>query len=261
MVRTRFYAYSVLLISFIFFYSSLSIHAQTGRSYSIDADESSSLSLNAVAGTAALQATPGEGQVPQPGQPGSPFSVDHFWKRLGLELSGGYSPSVNRGAGYYGQGFTATVGVIDRVSPHWDLLLEGQILGQHGKVIADTNGFVGTASYGVAFHLDPRYVLRPGAATSPYVIGGRGFYHLGTHSACDSSNVVLHCDANSSNPFQTDLISENAFGFNAGTGIRHKILTGKDTEVFAEARYHFIASGSSALGQVSFLPINAGIRW
>jgi len=32
-------------------------------------------------------------------------------------------------------------------------------------------------------------------------------------------------------------------------------------EVFAEARYHYIASGSTPLGQISLLPVSAGIRW
>jgi hypothetical protein len=32
-------------------------------------------------------------------------------------------------------------------------------------------------------------------------------------------------------------------------------------ELFAEVRYHYIASGSTAFGQISLLPVSAGIRW
>jgi len=246
----------------LFFSTAISaqLKGQTHSESAVAASNSSSLagSENEIQ----IEAGP---QLPKPGQPGSPFSVDHFWKRISFEVAGGYSPVLNRGTGYYGPGFTASAGAVERFSKYWRLQAEGQVLGQHGNLSHATydpgNNFVAAdvASYIFAFHLDALYDLRPDAANSPYLIGGAGYYHLGTHSVCATD--LNGCQSGSNEPFATDVASVNSAGFNFGAGIRHRLYADRHTEIFADARYHFIASGSSVIGQVSVLPVSAGLRW
>lgn len=204
-------------------------------------------------------------ELPQPGQPGSPFPVDHFWNHISLELAGGYSPILNQGVGYYGSGFTATVGGIYRINSRLALLADGQILGQHGDLALSCDAVdqncsgTSAGSYIFSFQMSPLVYLRPRAATSPYLVGGVGYYHLGTHTACQISDT--NCDSSSDNPFNSDEISVNAAGFNVGGGVRHKLSDVRQTEIFADVRYHYIASGSSAIGQISVLPVSVGVRW
>jgi hypothetical protein len=240
-----------------------SVIAENGSS-SGNSSSSSSLATPDSGDMPAIQTDAGP-KLPQPGQLGSPFQVDHFWKRIGLEIAGGYSPILGRGTGYYGPGFSGTLGARDRLTPHWSLLGEGQILGQHGNLshaeYDPTGNFVDAdvASYIVAFHLDPVYYLRPDAVTAPYLVGGVGYYRLGTHSFCN--HLLSSCSSSSDDPFVTGVAAVNAAGFNVGVGIRHRLYVDRHTEIFADARYHYIASGSSVVGQISVLPVSAGIRW
>jgi hypothetical protein len=57
------------------------------------------------------------------------------------------------------------------------------------------------------------------------------------------------------------LNAASAVGYNGGIGIRHKLYADRHMEIFAEGRYHYIASGSTDFGQISLIPISAGIRW
>ena len=217
-------------------------------------------------GGAAAEPTQQGPELPQPGQPGSPFPVDHFWNHISLELAGGYSPVVNRGTGYYGPGFTATVGAVYQLNSRWAILAEGQVLGQHGgdylygcDSSSQDCATDGDASYIFSFQLSPLIYLRPHSTTSPFLVGGAGYYHLGTHEVCDSGSTS--CPSSSANPFNSDDISVNAAGFSAGAGVRHQISQYKKSEIYVDARYNHIASGGSALGQVSVLPISVGVRW
>jgi opacity protein-like surface antigen len=196
--------------------------------------------FNAMAQTAPDQ------QLPQPGELGSPFPAGHFWERIAFEFAGDYSPKVVQGAGSFGSGYGGTVGVVDRVNPHWNLLAEFQFLSQKQSSFPSgmaTNGstFIST------FDLAGLYDVRPHEPTSPYLLGGAGFYHLTSPQGC-----VVGCPTNG---------AANSAGFLAGAGVRHQLNAGRQSSVFAEVRYHYIASGSSAFGQISLLPLSAGIRW
>jgi opacity protein-like surface antigen len=264
---------SPLKLLFAFVLVSIASHAQIAQPANEPVEAASSSTTSTVTAGAAQAGGQDDPQLPKPGQPGSPFQVDHFWRHISLELAGGYSPILDRGAGFYGPGYTATAGAVYRLNERWRLLAEGQILGQHGNlnfpacdVLESCTGqnasSYAVASYIVAFHLDALYNLRPHADTSPYLIGGGGYYHLGTHSVCvgfQGSNSG--CTSTSDDPFTTDLTSVNAAGFNGGAGVRHRLFADRHTEIFADVRYHFIASGSSSVGRISVLPIGAGIRW
>lgn len=76
----------------------------------------------------------------------------------------------------------------------------------------------------------------PGVVISPYLIGGAGFYNLG-------SSV-------------TGSTSENDFGFNAGAGLSMG-LSGFDT--FLEARYNHVSIKGG--GVTAFVPITFGIMF
>ena len=91
--------------------------------------------------------------------------------------------------------------------------------------------------------------LKPQAA-SPYIIGGAGYYLFGPINSNGAGGSVF----NKANAAQ-------AVSYNGGLGIRHRLYAGKRMELFAEGRYHYIASGSTDFGQLSLLPISAGIRW
>lgn len=190
-----------------------------------------------ISSRATAQTAPDQtGQVPQTGQLGSPFPSDHFWNRVGLEVSGGYSPVVGKGAGYFDKGWDVTVGATDRLTSRLRLLAELQYFGLNkntlykGQVTGDSN-VIATVGVSAAYDLVPR------AGTSPYLIGGGGYYRLVSQGGA------------------------NAAGFAFGGGVRHRLSLEKRMEVFAEARYHYIASGSTPLGQISLLPVSAGIRW
>jgi opacity protein-like surface antigen len=261
----RLYSLSKRFLSLIslalFLVVSGSLVAQT----STETAYSSSAVIQTSGDGAAGQAIQQEPELPRPGQPGSPFQNDHFWNHISLELAGGYSPIVNQGAGYYGSGFTATVGAVYRMNSRLAISADGQILGQHGDpgLSCDALGqnceSTNSGSYIFSFQLSPIVYLLPHATTSPYLTGGVGYYHLGTHNTCQSSDVG--CESSSNNPFNSDELSVNAAGFNAGGGVRHRLSVGRQTEIFADVRYHSIASGSSAVGQVSVLPVSVGVRW
>ncbi len=181
--------------------------------------------------------------VPQPGEMGSPFPANHFWNHFALELSGGYSPVVGKGQGYLNQGFNVTAGVVDHLSPHWNLLAEAQFLGLEGTPPISNTDFV--LDFGGSYDLLGRSI------TSPYLIGSVGYYELGAYSpSCNE----LDC-------LGPTLAAASAVGYNGGLGVRRRLYAGKRMEIFAEGRYHYIASGSSDFGQISLLPISAGIRW
>jgi len=176
---------------------------------------------------------------------------------------------LDRGSGYYGPGYSASLGAVYRLNRRWSLLGEAQILGQHGNLSHPTYALNGqlngyhVASYVLGFHLEPAYTIRPRAATSPFVIGGAGFDHLGIHEYCPSSlgAIVELCDSATQDPFQTDVASVNTLGLDFGAGIRHLLYDSRTTELFIEGRYHIVLSGSSEVGRVAFLPIDVGIRW
>ncbi len=199
------------------------------------------------------QEVPGQTEkMPQPGDLGSPFSIDHPWKHIALELSGGYTPVVSKGARYFNNGFDVTAGVTDPLSARWIVLGEVNIFGLRGSGTVSS----GSSNFGVhysntvaSFGGAAIFDFVPRARTSPYAIGGVGYYLL----------VPVTMSGAVSNLTQVD--SENSVGYNGGIGVRHRLYDGKRMEIFAEGRYHYIASGSTAFGQMSLLPVSAGIRW
>lgn len=231
-----------LLMSFLV---SAHVAGQTAKSSSASESSSADGSL--------AQSVPGQAdQTPQPGELGSPFPAEHSWNHFALEVSGGYTPVVSKGKGYFNKGFNVTAGVIDRLSSHWALLAEVQIIGLRGSLPYQSGSGNYTLDYSntvVALDLSAAYDLLPKARTSPYVIGGAGYYRLGplTTSGEGSSD--------------SGGINATSAGYNGGLGIRHKLYAGKRTEIYAEGRYHYLASGSSDFGQISLFPISAGIRW
>ena len=237
---------SVAVVSiFLSFLISFHAAAQTDREPSSESSGADSLTAQSVPGQT--------DQVPQPGQLGSPFPVEHFWNHFALELSGGYSPVVQKGAGYFNKGFNVTPGVIDHLSPNWTLLAEVQIFGLKGSLPYDTGSGNFTVNYSntvVALEFAAAYDFLPRVRTGPYVIGGVGYYVFGpatTSGTVDSSLTAIN--------------AANSAGFNGGIGVRHRLYVDRRMEIFAEGRYHYIASGSTAFGQLSLFPISAGIRW
>lgn len=202
------------------------------------------LSSFSVFSRAAAQDLPGQTErVPQPGELGSPFSVDHFWNHIGFEVSGGYSPVVQKGTNHFDSGYNITAGIVDHLSPRWSLLGEAQFFGLKGVNYAPDS-----SSISFAFDLATSFDFIPRAKTSPYIIGGVGFYQFATGVLC---NAVGDCET----------ISDHSAGYNGGLGVRHRLYQGRLMEIFAEGRYHYIASGSTDFGQISLLPVSAGIRW
>jgi hypothetical protein len=237
---------SFVSVSLLFLFFAISSH--------LTAQTASQISGSDRVDSASVQAVPGQqDKIPQPGELGSPFPVDHSWKRIGLELSGGYSPVAQKGAGYLSNGFNVTAGVIDHVSLHWTLLAEVHIFGLRGSSLVDNgsgsfavnySNTIAAPSLGVAYD----FFSRP--RTSPYVIGGIGYYLFGpvTMSGSDISDL-------------TEVNAANSVGYNGGIGVRHRLYDGRRMEIFAEGRYHYIASGSTDFGQISMFPVSAGIRW
>jgi hypothetical protein len=213
------------------------------------------LPLIALPSATLAQNTPGQpAPIPQPGQMGSPFPKDHVWNHVGLEIAGGYTPVIGKGQGYFSQGFNVTGGVVDHLSAHWSVLAEVEIFGLHGSETLAGSGSQGSATTftNTLLGLDgaASYDFLPRARTSPYVIGGGGYYRIGPTKSTVAGNSSL-----------TAVDSASAAGFNAGAGIRHRLFPDRRMELFAEGRYHYIASGSTAFGQLSLLPVTAGLRW
>lgn len=80
----------------------------------------------------------------------------------------------------------------------------------------------------------------PAMVTSPYLIGGLGFYS----TKFNSDDPLLDSD------------SESDFGLNIGIGAQFN-LGGFGT--FAEIRYHNILNGEDEVGNMAFIPITFGI--
>jgi hypothetical protein len=213
-----------------------------------------------------------EGQAPPPNVPGAPqpppkpgelgwtFGNEHWWNHFALELSGGYVPVLQKGSGYFSDGYDVTAGVVDHLGEHLNLLFEGQFFGLAGSSqYVDIYGLTQTTSQSntdFAFDLAASYDFLSRARNSPYIIGGAGYYRLG--------DVPPKSLAPCENPYDcpTNLANATAApGFDGGIGFRHRLYSDRHTEIFAEGRYHLIAAGSSAYGQIAILPVAAGIRW
>jgi hypothetical protein len=82
----------------------------------------------------------------------------------------------------------------------------------------------------------------PATVTSPYLIGGLGFYN----TKFNSDDPLLDSD------------SESNFGLNIGVGAQFN-LSGFGT--FAEIRYHNIFDGEDDFGNTAFIPITFGIMF
>ena len=83
-----------------------------------------------------------------------------------------------------------------------------------------------------------------GQAITPYLVGGAGYYN-------DSYDVTL----NGSTLSGSGNIHENAFGLNAGLGIRFGLAS---LSLFVESRYHY--AFQSAFNP-QFIPVTAGITF
>jgi hypothetical protein len=192
-------------------------------------------------------------KIAQPGELGSPFPVEHSWNHFALELSGGYTPLTQKGAGYFDRGFSVTAGVVDHIAPFCTLMVEANIFGMSGSKSINTGSSISTSNYSNTvfapdFAVGFDFLSR--ARTSPYAIGGIGYYVFGPVTLSGTSPSSL-----------TAISAANAVGYNGGGGVRHRLYSEKNISIFAEARYHHIASGSTAFGQISLLPVSAGIRW
>jgi hypothetical protein len=188
---------------------------------------------------------------PKPGDLGWPFPNQHWWNHVAMELGGGYSAVVGQGNGYYSSGYDGFGGLVDRATSRFDLLLEAQIFGQQSSVIASNQrngGGTSTSTTIPSFDLAALYDFLPRKTTGIYVIGGAGFYRLIASTGCPLNECI-------------QVPSASRAGVLGGVGIRHRITRDKATEIFVETRYHYIASGSTAFGQLSLLPITGGIRW
>lgn len=221
----------ILLLSF-----AVCIHAAAQSTKPVDTSGSSSSSAPSVQSDPVVP-----DQVPQPGQLGSPFPVEHWWNHFGLELGGGYAPVVSKGEGYFNKGFDVTGGLVDHLSPHLNLMVEAQFFGLEGPLAISNTDF--------ALDFDGSYDLLARSSTSPYLIGGVGYYELSAYSPPCNEGLCF------------TLAAASSVGYNGGIGVRHRLFAEKNTEIFAEGRYHYIASSSSDYGQISLLPISAGIRW
>ena len=195
----------------------------------------------------AVAQTAPDQQIPQPGELGSPFPAEHAWNHLGLEISGGYVPVVGKGVGYFNKGFNVGAGVVDHFSPRWSAMAEVQIFGLRGSSSGGSANYSNTV---VSLGLAAAFDFLPRRRTGAYVIGGVGYYLLGPVTLSGAENSDL-----------TAVDSANTVGYNGGVGIRHRFYPDRQMEIFAEGRYHYIASGSTAFGQMSLLPVGAGIRW
>lgn len=218
-----------------------------------------STSAQGASSSASQDQSPLNPQTPQPGQEDSPFQKEHSWNHVALEFSGGFVPVTKKGAGYFNKGFGISAGVVDHLSPHWNVLLEAQFLGLNGSQ-SYTDSFGAAHSLSVSntdfgMNLDLSYTLMS-RSTSPYIIGGVGYYYLGpiTSGGLTPGSCLAGCYLNIAN-------AANDIGYNGGIGIRHKLFYGSQASLFAEARYHYIASETSAFGQLSMLPVSAGLRW
>jgi len=226
------------------------------------AQSANQTSGNGSAGSSSAQSAPGQTEkIPQPGELGSPFPEDHAWRHFALELGGGFVPVLNKGAGLFSHGFNVTAGVVDHVHPRLDLALEVQYFGLQGSSkYTDIYGFQHSAAYSntdFAFDFAASYALISRGRNSPYLVGGIGYYYIGS---VPPSNLSTPCSSGVLCP--TNLVnSADKLGFQAGVGFRHRLYSDKDLALFGEGRYHYIASASSAFGQISVFPISAGIRW
>lgn len=210
---------------------------------------------NASQNSATPQSMPGaQAPQPKPGDLGYPFQTEHFWNHLALELSGGYVPVVGKGAGYFDKGFLVTAGVVDHLNPHFDALIEMQFFGLSG---ASSAAATSNSNTDFGMNLDASYTPLSRAKLSPYLIGGVGYYYLGPIAVPGSVSqpcTDLNCPTNVAN-------SSDRAGYNGGVGMRRRLVADRDTALFVEARYHYIASKTSDFGQLSLFPISAGLRW
>lgn len=200
---------------------------------------------------------PASQQLPQQGELGSPFPVEHAWNHIAFELGASFSPMVEKGAGYFGSGVAGNIGVIDRVTPHWRGLAEFQIFAQRGHTWPQSLEASESARI-VSADAAALYDFNPHESSSVYLVGGPAYYHLSAVTYCPGPDP---CDGSAFLSTDAQNVAADAAGFEFGLGLRHRISSARQSELFLEARYHYIASGASVFGQVSLLPVGGGIRW
>ena len=104
----------------------------------------------------------------------------------------------------------------------------------------DDPGFTGGSAQILGATVNGMFSMPGMMVTSPYIIGGVGYY-----------NSKFKSD-------QVDFDAENDFGLNIGIGAKFN-LSGFGT--FAEVRYHNIFNGDDEVGNMAFIPLTFGIMF
>ncbi|MBS1814992.1 MAG: outer membrane beta-barrel protein [Acidobacteria bacterium] len=114
-----------------------------------------------------------------------------------------------------------------------------------------------TAQALVQYFATPRY--------GGYLIGGGGFFrkHTTVSSNGDCKNSTPGCAFAGGQPVR---FSNNAPGFDIGTGLAYRPMFNDSLKLFIEARYVWVrnqgnSSYAGAVAHTTFVPVTAGIRW
>lgn len=187
-------------------------------------------------------------QTPAQGHSGAWYNADSS-NKLALEFAGGYAPAlgVTKKSQQHGWNYTMAGGY--NVSKRLGFLLEygfvhsstpdSYLLQQFsygdsgsGAISADVRVWSITA--------EPVYHFWNGEKNGAYVLAGGGFYRK--HTILRDGPSTSYCDSIFPLPCYVDTedLTNNAGGINAGIGIAHRVGTYNNAKLFLEARYVFI---------------------
>ncbi|WP_420237548.1 hypothetical protein ACOBR2_18410 [Telmatobacter bradus] len=182
-------------------------------------------------------------------QPGFPVAREHFWDRIGVELSGGYLPVLGKGNGYFNSGYEVAGGAVDHLGPHWNLLAEAQFFWLNGTTYSSSGLPTSYSNTNFSASLGAAYIAFPKAYLSPYLLAEVGDAYLGP-----VSSVTMGISGQSFNALHAPL-------YTGGVGVRHRLYPDLPLELYAEGRFSRFNTGTSNLGQITLMPIRAGLRW
>ncbi len=185
--------------------------------------------------------------------------------RWTFEAGAGFNSPIGNDTPYITWGGNLTLGGGLRFRHGFSLLGEYQFMDNKlpGAFVA-AGGGTGGSAYINSITLDPMIELLPRAKTTPYFIGGGGWYHKSTNFTvqvcCDFYGYPVSITTNS--------FSSDQWGGSIGFGIEHRLggtYGDGSMKLFAEARYLFIdtppITETNGLGTTGLIPVTFGVRF
>jgi opacity protein-like surface antigen len=178
----------------------------------------------------------------------------------------GFTPLVGQVSNRLNNGWNATGGAGVRITSHFEVTAQFMYNGLGVKPIVLAEAGVPSANSHVwSISADPKLRFGGGRRFDPYLVGGVGYYRRTVNFTAPTTVPVTFFDPffgvliTGLVPANTQLgsITRSSIGGSAGVGF-HIRLGESTVKFFAEARYHYAATGQIP---TRMIPATVGLEW